>query len=326
MIQTIKNYVHGQRTLIPNTIIGGIGAYITTAAALETKLGVASGFIKLFEKRGNDLYFRVRSNYNLPINCFSSDSYITSFIDTEGFANLTTGVFKSSTVKEVVLNRALEISTNAFLSSSIEKITMETATSIASNGLDLCANLLTINAPLITSVATFGARSTTSLASTNFKPTSIGSGSLKNSSAILDVSNVTTLGNNALENGLYTTITFNSLVTTSATSPFYGFNNCVTAYFPLLETIGNSTNFWAFWNSCTLIQMRKLTSYGVTAGTGTTGSYGFAALKTGCTIEVNIAIKTANGGLPHEAFKYAKNTKGATVKFYNNDGTYNSTL
>ena len=57
MIQTIKNFVFGQRTLTPNTIIGGIGAYITTAAQLETKLGLSSGFVRLFEKRGNDLYF-----------------------------------------------------------------------------------------------------------------------------------------------------------------------------------------------------------------------------------------------------------------------------
>ena len=52
----------------------------------------------------------------------------------------------------------------------------------------------------------------------------------------------------------------------------------------------------------------------------------FLNIKTGCTINTNIALKTNNAGAPDGDLTYAKNTRSAIVNFYNNDGSYNSTL
>ena len=52
----------------------------------------------------------------------------------------------------------------------------------------------------------------------------------------------------------------------------------------------------------------------------------FLNIKTGCTINTNIALKTNNAGAPDGDLTYAKNTRSAIVNFYNNDGSYDSTL
>ena len=52
----------------------------------------------------------------------------------------------------------------------------------------------------------------------------------------------------------------------------------------------------------------------------------FLNIKTGCTINTNIALQTNNAGAPDGDLTYAKNTRSAIVNFYNNDGSYDSTL
>lgn len=79
--------------------------------------------------------------------------------------------------------------------------------------------------------------------------------------------------------------------------------------------------------SMELISYKKLKSYGNPAMPTNSGNdSGFLALKTGCTIETNIFMRTANAGAPHNAFVYAKNSRGAIVKFYDDAGNYVSTL
>lgn len=75
-----------------------------------------------------------------------------------------------------------------------------------------------------------------------------------------------------------------------------------------------------------LISYKKLKSYGDPAMTLSGNNSGFLNLKTGCTIEVNVAMLTANSGAVHNAFVYAKNTRGAIVNFYDDAGNYVSTL
>lgn len=78
--------------------------------------------------------------------------------------------------------------------------------------------------------------------------------------------------------------------------------------------------------SLELLDMKKLKVYGLPAGQNSATNSGFANLKTGCVININIALATANSGSVNTAFLYAKNTRGAIVNFYDDNGNYVSTL
>ena len=121
-----------------------------------------------------------------------------------------------------------------------------------------------------------------------------------------------------------------SLPKLKSTIPQFARNNALaTNYsFPDLEEInGDISNCFQGLVSMLLLSMRKLKKYGETPniGNGATIS-GFGGLKYGCIIEVNIAISTANSGSAHAALLYAKNQRGAIVRFYDNSGNYVSTL
>lgn len=103
----------------------------------------------------------------------------------------------------------------------------------------------------------------------------------------------------------------------------------VTADFPNLEVIpsGLNASMFANWTSATLIDMRKLKVYGdPSVGAGSGNISGFLNLKTGCEIRVHIALATANAGNANASLLYAKNNRGAIVKFYDDNGNYVSTL
>ena len=77
----------------------------------------------------------------------------------------------------------------------------------------------------------------------------------------------------------------------------------------------------------TLINIPKCLYLGTTSLVNSPGNDNvFLNIKTGCTINTNIALKTNNAGAPDGDLTYAKNTRSAIVNFYNNDGSYDSTL
>lgn len=94
-----------------------------------------------------------------------------------------------------------------------------------------------------------------------------------------------------------------------------------------LEEISTSGgNDFANLTSLNILDLRKLKVYNNPAtGYGATAS-GFNLLKTGCEIRVHIALATANAGAVNESLRYAKNSRGAIVKFYDDNGNYVSTL
>lgn len=97
-----------------------------------------------------------------------------------------------------------------------------------------------------------------------------------------------------------------------------------------LEQIGSVTttgiNDLAGLTSLNILDLRKLKIYNnPSTGYGGTTS-GFASLKSGCEIRVHIALATANNGAVNESLRYAKNLRGAIVKFYDDNGNYVSTL
>lgn len=66
-----------------NTIIGGQGAITTTAADLETLLGLSVGDVTYFNLNGNDIEAFINTTYILSSAVFNGNSSITSFLDLE---------------------------------------------------------------------------------------------------------------------------------------------------------------------------------------------------------------------------------------------------
>lgn len=101
-------------------------------------------------------------------------------------------------------------------------------------------------------------------------------------------------------------------------------------YAPNLEEIGNITtnrsNDLSSLSSLNILDLRKLKVYNNPATDYAASTSGFSGLKTGCEIRVHIALATANAGAVNESLRYAKNVRGAIVKFYDDNGNYVSTL
>lgn len=100
-------------------------------------------------------------------------------------------------------------------------------------------------------------------------------------------------------------------------------------YLPQIEKISEgalASNAFEGLTSLELLDMKKLKVYGTPSGQNSATNSGFANLKNGCVININIALATANSGSVNTAFLYAKNTRGAIVNFYDDNGNYVSTL
>ena len=98
---------------------------------------------------------------------------------------------------------------------------------------------------------------------------------------------------------------------------------------PNLEKVSEGStisNEFEGLTSLELLDMKKLKIYGTPSNQNGATISGFANLKTGCVINVNIAIATANNGSVNTAFLYAKNSRAAIVNFYDDNGNYVSTL
>ena len=89
---------------------------------------------------------------------------------------------------------------------------------------------------------------------------------------------------------------------------------------PLLTVTG--TFAFANASSLSILNIPKCSNLG---GSSTYNNV-FEGIKIGCTINTNISLKTNNAGGVDGDLTYAKNTRLAIVNFYNNDGSYNSTL
>lgn len=321
----VKNYVFGQKWE-PNTIIGGIGSVITTKSALATKLGISESIIRGFKVVGSDVYCRITSYYQIPVNCFRDDTTITYYYDYDSNVTLSSASFQGSTIKKAIFNRHTTIPSFCFQNSMLEELEARNANLLASNALDNTP-IHTIDAPYLVNFLTYSVRNTPNLVNVNFRPVEIGLGAFWFSSVILDLSNTTSVHNRGLGYGIYVNLNMPSIITFSWTAPINNMTLCENAYLDELVSIGDSQNFFSNWPSANLIRMKKLKTYGTYAsGGGTAADYGFSNLKTGCLIQVHEDLATANAGAPHEAFLWVKANRGATVEFYDDSGNYVSTL
>lgn len=97
----------------PNTFIGGIGATITTAQILATKLGISVNYIKNFALKGLDVEFYIGVNYKVSsvFNMQTQLTGITYYIDGEN--NFTSqevsGTFHKANILRNLLLKGLTI-------------------------------------------------------------------------------------------------------------------------------------------------------------------------------------------------------------------------
>ena len=134
--------------------------------------------------------------------------------------------------------------------------------------------------------------------------------------------NVTTFNNSILNfyNCVFLTSVNFPKLTRIWTQAFQLCTSLSTIELPLLTTLG----VYAFANTASLSAVNIIKCSNL--GGSPTHNNVFENIKIGCTINANISLKTNNAGGADGDLTYAKNTRLAIVNFYNNDGSYNSTL
>ena len=134
--------------------------------------------------------------------------------------------------------------------------------------------------------------------------------------------NVTTFNNSILNfyNCVFLTSVSFPKLTRIFTQAFQLCTSLSTIELPLLTVTG--TFAFANASSLSILNIPKCSNLG---GSSTYNNV-FEGIKIGCTINTNISLKTNNAGGVDGDLTYAKNTRLAIVNFYNNDGSYNSTL
>lgn len=137
-----------------------------------------------------------------------------------------------------------------------------------------------------------------------------------------DFSKVTRIEAYGIGETKFVNITAPLLTSMAGNQELRGISTLQTFIAPELHTIGGKASVFRSLGSATLLSMRKLKVFGNPAINDST----FANLKTGCIIEVNIALATSNSGSADAALAWVKANRAAIVKFYDDAGNYVSTL
>lgn len=278
----------GSANFTINTIIGGVAASISSKTLLASKLGIKQSEIRRFEIIGSDVHANIRSNYILANGfAFQNDLTITKFIDLEGKCTSTfTSIFQGCT--------------------NLIELRMKSLTALVGNFIQSTPNLVEVEFGVLKSIETVAAQ---------------------NTSAVFPTNMVNSIGNSALVNNKFTLIDLTSMTSIPNSSPITGATLATQVLMPNVVSITSSVQFFQNLTSCNYINLKKLKTYGIHASGGVSAfNLGFQNLKLNCTIEVNIAMATANSGSPHAAFLWVKNNRNAIVKFFDDNGNYVSTL
>lgn len=326
MLQTVKNYVYGSGTFPINTIIGGIGATITSRSALSAKIGVSVNLIRRFEINGNDVYCNISSGYNIGTDAFNGDTNVTFYYDLDEKC-LSTGLrgFQgASNLANVYLPNAI-VQTSGFRSCNNLKndnyggIFEYYKTIFGSVGF-LGVKIPTVKIPNVSAInnQTFQGAVINTLIWSGYH---IGQDAFRAAKVDnIDVSNVTYIGSLAFYQAtLPNTMVFSSLIEITTIQIFRN-STVKNLEFPNLTTI--SAKQLVFATGLQSIKMRKLKTIA-------NPSLGEQLFDVGlnCLIEVHIDLFTANAGAPHQSLLDAKAwPRYAIVNFYDDNGNYVSTL
>lgn len=101
---------------VANTIIGGEGVNTTTAAELETLLGLSVGDVTGFQLVGNDIHANISTSYVIPTDALRDNNDITSFLDLGDLCTSVglTAFYNSPNLTDVQFNAATTILNQAF--------------------------------------------------------------------------------------------------------------------------------------------------------------------------------------------------------------------
>lgn len=320
-------YINPYLSVPINTIIGGVAGSISTKSALATKLGISESIITRFQIVGSDVHCNISSAYNVVPNAFFNDTSITSYNDLDGIciffefsafngATNLTNVYAPNAVlgdlcflndtllaQNEYLYNPYTIGGQSFRNTRVKKVIMPNVTTYTTD-------LFNGNTALIEVVG---------------QPTYISSNCFRNTTSlqVLDVSKVTTM------NGLFTFYAsnlenyyFDELI--SLTSVAQAFRLAKFKIFKAnkLVNLATKANMFQSATNATLIEMKSLKTFGDASLENST----FLALKTGCTIRVNIALATTNAGAADASLVWAKVNRASIVEFYDDAGNYVSTL
>lgn len=320
-------YINPYLSLPINTIIGGVAGTISTKADLAAKLGVSESIITRFQIVGSDVHCRISSDYSIVGSAFEGDTSITSYID----LNARCIAFGSNAFYGAT-NLANVYAPNAYLGSKcfVGAINLTNSNyggeylyfNSDINGGISDIKLKKFTAPNLNYLPASFAQNNIYFEELNANIVAIPDRCFQGATA-LDVMNtdiITSLGSSSMVNVKLSGIRhFTSL--TSAVGGISGWKSTeihmpnLTSYLGI-NTLQNFTNL-------TLLSMRKLKTLG---NSPSTVSSLFSGLKLGCTIEMNVALATANSGSAHAALVWAKTNRAAIVKFYDDAGNYVSTL
>lgn len=322
-------------TAKPNTIIGGVGSVITTKSALATKLGISESIIRKFEVIGSDVHCRITSNYSIPTAAFLNATDINSYYDYQGkCTSIGLQGFENSTIVNAYLPNA------SFGGRDFQDCTLltnedldytYTYNSNVSGGASCLRNtrIRFFVAPNLTSAFYYGFAGNPDLLEIHAPFSEIlASGNnfanTPNLELINSINAVALVPPGAFNNcGVFE---LNLLsCTTLQSNGIRNMSRVVEIQIPQLGTLPSRTqsNFNGL-SSCELINLKKVKSIGGTASTH--GGYYFSGLKTGCLIQINIAMATVNAGSPDAILTWVKANRGAIVEFYDDFGNYVSTL
>lgn len=321
--------------VIPNTIIGGVGGAINTKALLATKLGISESIIRNFEVVGSDIHCRITSDYVIPSAAFLSDTEINSYYDFDGKCIQIRGQsFEGSNIVNAYLPNG-DLFTRAFQDCVLltnENLSYTyTYNSNYSDGPSCLRNtrIRFFVAPNLTSAPYYGFTGNPDLLEIHAPfSTILASGNNFSGTPNLEVINnmlavTATQGNFTTNCGVFELNLPNCVsVANNFARDMPRVVSIILSNAPSLPTRA-SLNFSGL-TSCEFIDIRKVKSIGGDASIR--GSYYFGSLKTGCLIQINIAMATVNAGSPDAILTWVKANRSAIVEFYDDDGNYVSTL
>lgn len=317
--------------LLPNTVIGGVGATITTREQLASKLSLTAADIRTFEIIGSDVYANIRRTYSIASQVFQNDMSITSYIDRQGLCTIVNlQAFSNSSVIDLYLPNAYLLNSALYQTPNLTNINFNgdyttSSTSLGFNSIRQ-TKLKRIVAPYCETITDYAVKGSTELLDIVAPLRTIGANAINGCSKLninlQTLSTVTSLGGSAMIGVGQEYLIMPNLTIVSGQS-LRNMNKVVEAKFAIVAEINDLDYLFQNWSSCGLIEMKKLKVFGNSATASTTC---FNALKLNCEIRVNLTLATSNAGSANATLLWAKTNRSAVIKFYDDAGNYISTL
>ena len=353
------------QNVIPNTLIGGIAklggtgvnAPIDSKALLATKLGIASNRITGFKVIGNNIQCRIKGNYIIPAYAFGGtvladgNQNITYYRDEDALVTAIGG-WSFGYCQQLEVVKFLGMTINLSLNYSFQYCTKLYSAQFSWNTLSTLTGgsssfrntiITSLDIPNVVTIGWFGGFQGTKISYLNAPKlktiTTLCFGSIQTLVNVdLPKWEALTVGEQSVFSNCYNLETASiPLVYNLPASTFQGCSKLHTLTHSHFTALGSHslrgnkiTNFIAnnvtnvgdtvFQEATmTLIELKKCISMGASGNC-------FNLANTGFTIRTNIFLATSNGGSADVNLANAKTLKGATVEFYDNTGTYVSTL